>query len=237
MLVAARRGEEAVARLTEAIRKLESILPPSHALLAKARLNRARALAYSGDTAAAYAELDAIEGFFGAEDPPMHRWLTARGAVARLAGDYPRARSLQQAALAAVPEKAGSDRMRILPLVEMGLASLELSDSTEAEKALERALELLPHPGPPRADALVGLGRLYLARGDPARALPLLEEADAYWRDLAPWNRWAGEASHWLGRSLQELGRPGDARKALSRAARILSRSPLPADERILAHR
>jgi serine/threonine-protein kinase len=241
VLVAARRAEEAVAQLDEAIDKLGSILAPSHALLANARLNRARSLAYSGDTAAADAELDAIEGFFENEDPPRHRWLNAKGTVARLAGDYRGALSRQRAAIAAIPQEPSSGRLQIPPLVEIGLTSLDLGESIEAEQAFARALSLagkeLAQSSPLRADALVGLGRLFLARGESARALAHLEEAEAYWREVSPESRWAGEAAFWLGRCYEELERTDDARKAIARGARILSRSSLPRDARLLAGR
>ena len=61
-------------------------------------------------------------------------------------------------------------------------------------------------------------------------AKPLLEEADAYWRDLNPASRWAGEAALWLGRAYLALGQNAEAGEAFNRAERILLASPLPAD-------
>lgn len=58
-------------------------------------------------------------------------------------------------------------------------------------------------------------------------ALPLLENADLFWRDFAPNNRWAGETALWLGRR-------ADAQAVLSRAARLLAASPIPADAELL---
>ncbi len=212
VLVAARRSEQALTRLSEAIQRLETILAPSHEFLVKARLNRARALADSGDAAAADAELDAIAPFFNAQDPPMYRWSNAKGTVARLRGDYPRAVSQQQAAFAAVPEGGRAEVRRIAPLVELGLDWLEMEDAIEAEKSLEKALELIERnqakASPSRADVLVGLARVYLERDEAARALPLLEEAEAYWRVIGPENRWAREAAYWLSRCQEKLGRP-----------------------------
>ena len=48
---------------------------------------------------------------------------------------------------------------------------------------------------PDRADILVGLGRVKMAAGQPAEALPLFQEADGFWRDFDPNNRSAGEAA------------------------------------------
>jgi hypothetical protein len=54
--------------------------------------------------------------------------------------------------------------------------------------------------------------------------------ADRFWRGFNPESRWTGEAALWLGRCYEALGRGGQARPALSRAARLLARSPLPGD-------
>ncbi len=210
-LLAARRPEEALARLNEAIPKLERVLEPSHEVLTKARLNRALALADAGDTDSADAELDALEHIFHAKDPPLYRWLYAKGTVARLAGDYERALSHQQAALVAVPEGPRSETRKILPLVELGLDRLELGDANEAEKYFQEALGLMEtnqsKSSPRRADALVGLARVYLGRQQAPRALPLVEEAETYWREITPECRAAADAAHWREEVLKALAR------------------------------
>jgi hypothetical protein len=61
-------------------------------------------------------------------------------------------------------------------------------------------------------------------------AIPLLERADAFWRDFEPDNRWGGESALWLGRCHLALGRNAQARDALRRATKLLAASPLPAD-------
>jgi tetratricopeptide (TPR) repeat protein len=100
--------------------------------------------------------------------------------------------------------------------------------------ALEQARalfgELQPRVTPPHADALVGLGRANIETGRPDRALPLLEEADRFWRDFDPETRWAGEAALWLGRAYAQVGRAAEAKATLSRAKTILSRSPIQTD-------
>jgi hypothetical protein len=62
----------------------------------------------------------------------------------------------------------------------------------------------------------------------------LLEEADAFWRRFDADNRWAGDAALWLGRCYADLDRHAEARAVLARAARILSRSPIPSDAKLV---
>ncbi len=126
--------------------------------------------------------------------------------------------------------------MRVL--IEFGLDQLELGKRGEASVALEEALglsrRLQAATAPERADALVGLGRARMSLGHPVEALPLLEEADASWRGFDPENRWAGEAALWLGECQAALGRDREAARSLSRAEKILARSPLSTDVRLV---
>ena len=69
--------------------------------------------------------------------------------------------------------------------------------------------------------------------GRPTDALPLLEEADRFWRGFDAESRWAGDAALWLGQCYAALNRSGDARVTLMRASRVLARSPLPEDARL----
>src|SRR6185295_1657469 len=87
---------------------------------------------------------------------------------------------------------------------------------------------------PTRADLLIGAARVSLARGEPAKALPDLQRADAYWRERRPDSRWAGEAALWLGRAQLASGQRADARASLARAAKLLGKSKIPADETLL---
>lgn len=73
-----------------------------------------------------------------------------------------------------------------------------------------------------------------MTAGRPVDALPLLQEADRFWSDFDPHNRWAGEAALWLGRCYVALGRRSQTRPALSQASRILSRSPISTDAKLL---
>ncbi len=161
--------------------------------------------------------------------PPLYRWLNVKGTVARLAGDYERDLPAPSGARRRSPRTSGRNAANS-PAVELGL-----DQSTcvirEAEEAFEKALALIDtnqsQTSPSRADALVGLARVHLQRREPARALPLAEEAEAYWRGVTPECRSAGEAAYWLGRSLEELGRHEEAQKALARAAKISRVSPV----------
>jgi tetratricopeptide (TPR) repeat protein len=124
-------------------------------------------------------------------------------------------------------------------LTEIGIDQIEMGSNADAESSLERAITLIGRqqrrPTPLRADALVGLGRVRLGLGRPSDALAPLREADAFWSGLGEGGgRWGGEAALWLGRCYAALGREAEGRAADSRARTSLSRSPLPADARLL---
>ena len=72
-------------------------------------------------------------------------------------------------------------------------------------------LPCIASTGSMQADARVGIGRVQMRRSQPALALPLLEEADRFWRDFDPDNPGAGEAALWLGRAYRALGREVEA--------------------------
>jgi tetratricopeptide (TPR) repeat protein len=155
----------------------------------------------------------------------------------RLTGNHDAALSLQQESLASIQEGPRASRERIPVLVELGLNQVELGDYDPALATLQEALGSMKTvqapPTPVWADALVGMGRAKVALGNGAEALPLLEEAERFWREFDAESRWAGEAALWLGRGYAALGRPGEAAAALARARRILSRSSIPADARL----
>jgi tetratricopeptide (TPR) repeat protein len=67
-------------------------------------------------------------------------------------------------------------------------------------------------------------------RGAAAQALQHLTQADAFWRDLNPESRWAGESALWLGRAYLSLERRSEALTALARAERLLALSPFAGD-------
>jgi tetratricopeptide (TPR) repeat protein len=102
----------------------------------------------------------------------------------------------------------------------------------DAARTRYRGLQGMLAPG--HADALVGSGRARLLLDQTSEALPLLEQADAFWRDFDPENRWAGEAAFWLGRCYAALGRTGEAKQAYARAARILAGSQFSSDQELV---
>jgi serine/threonine protein kinase/tetratricopeptide (TPR) repeat protein len=212
ILLASRKGEQAVAQMDIALEKLGSSGARSAQRLGAAGSDRALALAYTGRVDAALAALRAIA------TPTPH----VLGMVQRLAGAFAEALESQRKALAAVAPGPGASRARSLILTEMGLNQLELGDLDAATTSLKEALKLSGtfqrRPVPERADLLIGLGRVMLAQKKPADALALLEEADAFWRRFDGESRWAGEASRWLSLTYKALGRDADAAAAIARA-------------------
>jgi tetratricopeptide (TPR) repeat protein len=235
--LAARRGAEALKDLATSRETFGRIFGPSHWDTLTAQFNGAIALAYLGRIDEAQRELQPVRD--RSPDVANRMWsLYVLGMVERFAGDYQAALREQLEGLGLITgSKAKWNRVRAL--VEVGLDQLELGRHDEAIASLEEAralyLELETRMHPARAEVLVGLGRAHLGRGDGRKALPMLEEAVAFWRDFDPENRWAGEAALWLGRCYRSLGNSGAAGRALSRAEEILSRSPIPGDARLVA--
>ncbi|HSB19941.1 MAG TPA: protein kinase [Anaeromyxobacteraceae bacterium] len=239
VLLAARRAEAALPELTRAADGLAQALGAGHDQVYSARLDRALALAYLGDGAGARRQLDDAEReHTGPARGREHKPLFVAGVLRRLAGEPAEAVRLHAAALGAVAPGPAAGRKRMGILAEKGLAELDAGADREALESLGAALEasgrLQSHPSPLRADVLVGLGRALMSQGKPKEALPLLQRADAFWRDLDPGSRWAGEAALRLGKCFEALGRRNEAREALARARVTLARSPIPADARLL---
>jgi tetratricopeptide (TPR) repeat protein len=237
--LAARRGAEALSDLSAAEDAFRRTSGPTHWDTLTAQFNRAMALACLGRFPEAKRALQPVEE--RSPDVQNLSWaLYALGVVDRLAGRHAEALRAQEESLALI-EAGGDPRadwFRLRTLGELGLDQVELGRYDDAAATLEktRALfeKLRMRMNPARAEALTGLGRAYLGQGQSARALASLEEADRFWRDFDPDNRWAGEAAFWLGRGYAALGRPADARQAQARAGAVLARSPLPADSRLL---
>ena len=177
-------------------------------------------------------------------DASEESWSRARinalwrlGTLRRLQGDPRDALSRLEQALALTSERPRSELDRGEILAEIGQARADLGSFDEAASSSSAALELLKRvqlqATPAQADALVGLGRAHLGLRRPAAALAPLEQADAFWRDFDPANRWSGEAALWLGRCQLALGK-AEAQATLRRAEEILARSRLPSDRKLV---
>lgn len=237
-LSAARRMEEALPWYTGHYLAAERILGPEHRLVLESRASHARILAFNGKISEAERAIESITQEVR-RLAPSSLYLATRiaGVIQRVAGNYEAALRHQEEALRLIDPDAPKTRLP-MTLIELGLDYLELGRYEEAASALEQAGQALAEwdnrTDPDDADVLVGLGRIRLAQRKPAEALPLFEEADEFWREFDPGNRWAGEAALWLGRCYAALGRVRESREPLERARTILSRSPLQADVKLL---
>jgi tetratricopeptide (TPR) repeat protein len=237
-LLAARRAEQALGELTLTADGYRRARPGSKFLFS-VEIARALALGCTGRVKEGRSEVERVLAALPAEpEAPLHRALHVRGVLERMDGEGRAGLASQKAALEAVQPDAKAAYNRLPILAEIGLGHLELGDPGQAAAALDEALAQFEahqrRTTPPHADALVGLGRARLAQGKAADALPSLEQADRFWREFDAESRWAGEAALWLGRCYAALGRAAEARTALDRAERVLSRSPLPADARLV---
>jgi serine/threonine protein kinase/tetratricopeptide (TPR) repeat protein len=233
-LLAARATSEAAERLEEALRL--SIAAKSELDALHARGSFGLALAYLGRFEEADRHLrQAIDETGPASARARHLAMRNLGTLLRLQGRYVEALQwLEQSneASARQPSHRGDHAHGLL---EAGLARLELGEVDTAEDLLTRAEAIFEdvqqqRATPARADLRVGMARVRFERRNYLGALRSAEHADRIWRDFDQENRWAGEAALWLGRAQLALGRKADAIETLNRAARILSRSPLPAD-------
>lgn len=242
-LLAARRGAEALRDLSQSTDTLRRSFGPNHEETLIAQCHRALALAYLGRMAEADEMLTPVLAQYASnyKDPVYkpHRPLFVRGVAKRLAGDYKAALQAQQQAVALIPDSATAEWERMPILAELGLAQLELGRYDEAQAVLGQARSLYgklqTQMTPQHAEILVGLGRLKLHQGRPQEAQPFFEQATGFWNDFDATNRWAGEALFWSAHCQKLLGREHDASRQAALALRILARSPIPADARLIA--
>jgi tetratricopeptide (TPR) repeat protein len=235
-LIAARRTSESLSPLTDAHEAAARIYGPSDRITLSVRAMRALALAHTGAVAEARGDIQAVLDEAVRENVvPVFVPLRYSGLLERLEGNFVAALDLQERALEVAVESPGTAR-RALTLLEIGMLRVELGNFDTAIVPLEEAGERLSEDGfePNDAEILIGLGRARLGQGRPSEALPLLEEADRFWRDFDPENRWAGEASLWLSDCYAVLGRRRASEEARKRAVDILSGAPDPAAARLL---
>jgi serine/threonine-protein kinase len=244
-LLAARRGKAAVPLLQQGAQTANRVFGPDHRAAFYARADLALGLAYAGRVSEARQQMRTAV----AETQPRaesigYRVFYVAGVLERLAGHYRSAAQLQamaQRSFATMdPESlALEDRLALAEtLIELGLNAADAGNHQEAVQALERARAQLSgvqrHSSPLLADLLIGLGRSHLSLGAPRKARAFLQQADEFWRDFDPESRSAGEAAFWLARSSAALGRHVEARTNYARAAKLLVRSPFPADATLL---
>jgi serine/threonine protein kinase/tetratricopeptide (TPR) repeat protein len=236
-LLAARAGTQAVTALEEAVRLSTATGSAQAALHARASLGMA--LGFVGRTAEGEKQLQTTLAESEPASRQHHQALRHLGTIARLQGRSADAvRWLEQAIAEAGIERLHRNDLAA-GLVELGLAQLALGDTAAAQDVFARAEALFDefqseHTTPARADLQVGMARVQMQGRNHAEALQRLEKVDAFWREFDAQNRGAGETALWLGRCYLALGRSAEARAALSRAGKILARSPLAADVALL---
>jgi len=240
--LAARRGAEALRDLSESADTLSRTFGPSHDETLLAQYNRALALAYLGRMREAEKQIGpAVALYLSTYRDPIykpHRPLYVLGVVKRLTGDPRSALETERKALSLVEKDLVSDWESTPILAEIGLSQLDLGQYDEAVISLQQAESLFrklqESMTPSHAETLTGLGRAKMALGNPEEALSLLQEADRFWAGFDANNRSAGEAAFWLGQCYRSLGRNRAKLQTLRRAADILSRSPIPADSKLV---
>jgi tetratricopeptide (TPR) repeat protein len=234
--MAARRTDEALPHFTKAYDAAQSTLGPTDRLTRGYRGRRALALAYAGAAVEARREMQAMLEPSRRETPDeRYLWLRYSGQIERIEGNFEGALELQEEAFQIAEKEPGPFR-RPMTLLEIGMLRVELGDHEGAVAALEEVRKTLSTDAfePNDAEILIGLGRAKLGQNRPSEAVPLLEEAERFWREFDPRNRWAGEASLWLSDGYAALGRASESAEARKRAIDILSRSSDPSAKRLL---
>ena len=183
----------ALDELNRVVPILERLLGGEREVTLLARSGKAMALAYLGRLGDAQNEIEAVAKIAqGKKDLEIvaARIAQVRGTIARLRGDPGAALQWQLAVTASKDARPKLQRERMRALAEIGLVRLDMDETASAAAALEQSLEeferLESLVTPARADALIGLGRARLAQGRAADALPPLEAAHQFWRDVRP---------------------------------------------------
>jgi tetratricopeptide (TPR) repeat protein len=238
VLIAARRTEAALRMTDQWLSSVENRDQPLpyHVGLDAAHIARALALMNSGQLQRAQASLDRIDPALPRRRPgsmldPEH----AQGILDRLSGHYLLAEQRQRAALALMTDRNEGPRNRMHVLTEIGLSQLGQKQLDEAESSLHAALTLFEQRQvqvtPRRADALLAIGRILLARDQAADALPYLEAADQFWLTWESDSHWRGESAWWRSRALARLGRMPESRALSAVAESLLNASNFASDQ------
>jgi serine/threonine-protein kinase len=142
-MLAARRGSEALADLSNALEVFRHTLGPSHETTRTAQANRALAMAYAGNANNARRELAHLVDTIHNENGSYLSWaMYALGVVTRLDGDYREALKLQHTALALARESPNSEFEHMHRMAELGLNYFALGQYERATSYLQRSSAL-----------------------------------------------------------------------------------------------
>lgn len=176
--------EEAQATHERSLATLEKALGAGHPDVSKALSSLGIALAGLGryeDARLRFERALAIqEKTFGPGHPDVAGMLVNLGGVLADMGRHEEAKARQERALALLEKGLGPQHPVLsIPLTLLGRSLTQLGRHAEAQRQLDRALALQEQPQEHagQAEPLTGLGLLQLARGRPAAAVPLLEQA------------------------------------------------------------
>ena len=233
-LAVARTGDEAVRTLDDAVKLSVKTGQPNGG-----RISFGEALAHEGRLDEADEQLRLTLNSVKAGSYPFSRAARFCGLVLRFRQRSDQAVPWLEQSVAGLSNDRADRGEHAASLVELGLAQLDLGDFAAAENSFTQADGTLSElqqqrMTPTRADLRIGTARVRMQRKEFASALTDLQTADAYWRERRPDSRWAGEAALWLGRAHQGLGHRAEARAALDRAAKLLGRSKIPADQALM---
>jgi serine/threonine-protein kinase len=141
--LAARRGNEAVADLSNALEVFRRTLGPNHEITRTAQVNRALAMAYAGRVDKARQELvHILDDARGHNGRHRGRAMYALGVATRLGGDYGTALKVQESALALVRNGPEAENERMHVTAELGLNYLALRQYEQALPLLQRSSAL-----------------------------------------------------------------------------------------------
>jgi serine/threonine-protein kinase len=233
---AARRPDNALPLLEQAVDLLRAAQGPTSARTLRAASARAWQLAEAGRLTDADQAFEALAAApWSATDAAGHQ---RRLAILRsLQGRHAQALELAQRASATLSQSANRN-LQARGLLTLGQVQLEAGDARQALVSLQAASALFAGMqsgvSPERADTQVAIGRAQLQLGDTRVALQSLTAADAAWQRLEPANRHAALARLHLARALWAQGDKVAGQTALRQSAALLGSRPQAADEALL---
>lgn len=233
---AARRPEDALPLLTEAVALLGAAQGPSSPRTLRAASARAWQLAEAGQLAEADAAFGALAGAsWSPIDAAGHQRRLAT--LRSLQGRHAAALELAHSANAALSQSANRN-LQARGLLTLGQVQLAGGQAGPALAALLAASTLFERMqlgvSPERADTLMAIGRAQLQLGDSRAALQSLAQADDHWQRLEPVNRNAGLARLHRAGALWAQGERAEARLAWRQARAMLGSQPRAADRELL---